>query len=456
MKTTATAVAVLCLALAAGCTSDGDPEPDPSTISSGTSDSPDADDSGSVSPTGSPDGSDDPDDSGSPQPADGPVVAFDPAGQTTFEETDVRDVAVGADHVLTMTGETLRGRSLPGLEETWTQPSGTGSFADLWADPDSEWGYALEVRTVPGTGTRVGYDELTVRRFDVADGTVAGQVSTRVPQDPRGSSGPATGRIVAVQGSRVVVDAAVADPDAVHATAVLDLVAGKTAWKSRGSEPLIATRQLVVVSTGTPSAAGTVDARDLRTGKRRWTALPGTLAASAVGAGPGSVVIARDDNVFAEHSVTPLSLSTGRPGPAQVSTDFDWSCAPASSSVAVCSLPEADQVVGWNLRRNRARWTLPTATRFAPIVTLVQDGLVYGLLDSGAGVVVKAVSGQDVKQSGGAAPKGVNAWGGIVHYGDRAIFVPASTTGAPAATDSPEVPASPTASETGSETSAAE
>lgn len=450
MKTTATAVAALCLALAAGCTSDGDPEPDPSTRSSSdTGDSsPDPEGSGSPSPTG------DPDSAESPEPADGPVVAFDPAGQTTFEETDVRDVAVGADHVLTMTGETLRGRGLPGLEEAWTQPSGTGSFADLWADPHSDWGYVLEVRTVPGTGTRVGYDELTVRRFDVADGTVAGQVTTRVPQDPRGSSGPATGRIVAVQGSRVVVDVAVADPDAVHATAVLELEGGRTAWKSRGAEPLIATRRVVVVSTGTPSLAGTVDARDLRTGKRRWTALPGTLAASAVGAGTGSVVIARDDNVFAEHSVTPLSLRTGRAGPAQVSTDFDWSCDPASASVAVCSLPEADQVVGWNLRRNRARWTLPTATRFAPIVTLVQDGLVYGLLDSGAGVVLKAVSGKDVKQSGGAAPKGVNGWGGVVHYGDRAIFVPASTTGAPAPTDSPEVPASPTASESGSETTA--
>lgn len=455
MKTTATAVAALCLALAAGCTSDGDPDPDPSIISSSEDGSPDPDDSGSSSPTGDPSASST-DDPGSPALADGPVVAFDPAGQTTFEETDVRDVAVGADHVLTMTGETLRGRSLPGLEEAWSQPSGTGSFADLWANPGSEWGYALEVRTVPGTGTRVGYDELTVRRFDVADGTVAGQVTTRVPQDPRGSSGPATGRIVAVQGSRVVVDAAVADPDAVHAVAVLDLEAGKTAWKSRGAEPLIATGKVVVVNTGIPSAAGTVDARDLRTGKRRWTALPGTLAASAVGAGPASVVIARDDNVFAEHTVTPLSLRTGRPGPAQVSTDHDWSCDPAPAGVAVCSLPEADQVVGWNLRRNRARWTLPTATRFAPIVTLVQDGLVYGLLDSGAGVVVKAVSGKDVEQSGGAAPKGVNAWGGIVHYGDRAIFVPASTTGAPAPTDSPEVPASPTASESGSETSAAQ
>ena len=157
------------------------------------------------------------------------------------------------------------------------------------------------------------------------------------------------------------------------------------------------------------------------------------------------MVVARDDNVFAEHSVTSLSLRTGRAGAADLTSDAEWSCDAASSSVAVCSLPEAEQVVGWNLQRNRARWTLPTASRFAPIVTLVQDGLVYGLLDSGAGVVVRAVTGKDVPQSGGAAPKAVNAWGGVVHYGDRAIWVPASTSGAPAATDSPSVPASPTA-----------
>lgn len=446
MKTTAVAAAVLCLGLVAGCTSGEDPEPDPATLPSATGESGPADDdpSGSASPSGTATPTD--------QPADGPVVAFDPAGQTTFDETDVRDVATGTDSVLTLTGSTLRARSLPALGEAWTAVSDTGSFADLWARPGSRWGYTLEVRTVPGTGTRVGYDEVTVRRFEVGTGREDGRASTRVPQDPRGSSGPATGRIVAVQGSRVVVDSAVAGSDSVHATVVLEPGADRTAWKSRGAEALLATRRLVVVSTGTPDAAGSVEARDLATGKRRWSALPGTLAASAVGADSRSVVIARDDNVFAEHSLTALSLRTGRAGDTQVTTDAEWSCDPASRSVAVCSLPDGEQVVGWNLRRNRARWTLPTETRFAPIVTLVQDGLVYGLLDSGAGVVLRAITGADVKDSGGAAPKAVNAWGGVVHYGDRAIFVPASAAGAPAATGSPAVPASPTASETGSPT----
>lgn len=454
MKTTAVAAAVLCLGLVAGCSSSEDPEPDPATLPSATGES-----GPSVSETS---GSGSPSGSATPRasPADGPVVAFDPAGQTTFEETDVRDVATGTDTLLTLTGDTLRARSLPALEEAWTAVSDTGSFADLWARPGSRWGYTLEVRTVAGTGTKVGYDEITVRRFDLASGREDGKASTRVPQDPRGSSGPATGRIVSVQGSRVVVDSAVADSGAVHATAVLDPAAGRTAWKSRGAEALVATRRVVVVNTGTPDAAGSVDARDLATGKRRWTALPGTLAASAVGADARSVVVARDDNVFAEHSLTSLSLRTGRAGATQVTTDAEWSCDPASSSVAVCTLPEADQVVGWNLRRNRARWTLPTASRFAPTVTLVQDKLVYGLLDSGAGVVLRAITGADVKDSGGAAPKAVNAWGGVVHYGDRAIFVPASGAGAPAATESPAVPASPTASETsspsGDPTSAAE
>lgn len=441
MKTTAVSVVALCLALAAGCSGDEDPPADPSRSPAAS--------------TSDPTTSSSPSATASPAPPDGPVVAFDPAQQTTFDETGVRDVAASDDTVLTLTADTLRSRALPALDETWTMTSPAGSFADLWVRSDSDWGFALEVRTVPGTGTQVGYDEIAVRRFDVATGQVDGEATTRVPQDPRGSSGPATGRIVAVQGDRVVVDAAVADPSAIHATAVLDPAAGRALWRSRGSEALIATPDLLVVNTGTPSEAGSVDARDLRTGKRRWTALPGTLAASAVGATGQSVLVARDDNVFAEHSITALSLRTGEAGAADLTSDAEWSCDPASTSVAVCTLPDADQVVGWNLRRNRARWTLPTASRFAPIVTLVQDGLAYGLLDSGAGVVVRAVTGQDVPDSGGAAPKAVNAWGGIVHYGDQAIFVPASTSGAPAATESPAVPASPTASPTDSQTSAA-
>lgn len=444
MKTTVVATAVLCLGLVAGCSSGDDPEKDPTTVPSATGESrpSDSDTSGSTGPSASatPTG----------KAVDGPVVAFDPTRQTTFEESDVIDVATGTDTVLTLTGDTLRGRSLPSLAEAWTVSSETSSFTDLWAQTDRRWGYTLEVRTVPGTGTRVGYDEITVRRFAVASGREDGKASTRVRQDPRGSSGPATGRIVAVQGSRVVVDSGVAETRSVHATAVLDPSSGRTAWRTRGAEALIATRRLVVVNTGTPDAAGTVDALNLRNGKRRWTALPGTLTASAVGADARTVVIARDDNVFAENSVTALALRTGRAGAAQLSSDAEWSCDPASRSVAVCTLPEARQVVGWNLRRNRARWTLPTATRFAPIVTLVQDKLVYGLLDSGAGVVLRAITGTDVPRSGGAAPKALNAWGGVVHYGDRAIFVAASGSGAPVATGSPSVPASPTSSESAS------
>ena len=443
MKTTAVSAAALCLALAAGCSGDTDPPADPSRSPAASTSDP--------TPSASPSAS------ASPTPTTGqPVVAFDPAQQTTFEETDVRDVAAGTDTVLTLTSDTVRSRALPALDETWTMTSPDGSFADLWVRADSPWGFALEVRTVPGTGTQVGYDEIAVRRFDVATGQVDGEVTTRVPQDPRGSSGPAGGRIIGVQGDRVVVDAAVADPAAIHATAVLDPAVGRTLWKSRGSEALIATKNLVVVNTGTPSVAGSVDARDLGTGKRRWRALPGTLAASAVGAGRTSVVIARDDNVFAEHTVTALSLRSGEAGTAELTSDAEWSCDPASASVAVCNLPDADQVVGWNLERNRARWTLPTDSRFAPIVTLVQDGLAYGLLDSGAGVVLRVLSGDDVPDAGGAAPKAVNAWGGVVHYGDRAIFVPASASGAPAGTASPSVPASPTESPTDGGTSAAD
>lgn len=437
MHTRAIAAAAVCLGLAAGCSSNGGAgTDDPSGTTSGS-----ATESGKPSESGSPSATTS---VTATPPADGPVTAFDSLNKVTFPEAGVRAVAVGEDTVLTLTAGTLAARSLPTLDGAYSFTSDTSTYADLWAEPGERFGYLLEVATEPGTGTSVGHDQITVSRFEVATGELHGEVSTRIAQDPLGTSGPATGQIVAVQGSRVVVDSAAGGTAPVHAGAVLDVATERTVWKDRGSEPLAATPKLVLLNTGRTDVPGEVVARTLRSGERRWRSLPGTISASLVGTTASSVVIARDNDLFSENSVSSLALRSGRDLVTTATEDADWACTPGSRRVAVCSLPESHQVLGWDLTRHRPAWTLPSATRFAPIVTLVQDGLVYGILDSGTEVVLDARSGKDVKNAGGAAPAAVNAYGGVVLFGDRAIFVPVSASGVPVSDNTPAATPSPT------------
>ena len=443
MHSRAIATAALCLGLAAGCSSDGEPgKADPSGTGSSTS-----------SASGSPAASDSPT-AVTVEPADGPVTAFDATGHVTFPETGVRDAAAGETTVLTLTSATLTARTLPELAGAYALTSPGGTYTDLWAPTGERFGYLLDVSTELGTGTRAGEDRITVTRFDVATGEVTGEVTTRIPQDPHGSSAPALGKIVAVQGSRVVVDSAAGGTAPIHAAAVLDLADGKTVWRARGAQALGATRRLVLLTTGRPDVPGEVEARSLGSGDLRWRALPGTLSASLVGTTARSVVVARDDNVFTGNSVTTLALRSGRDVTTTATADAEWACAPGARTIAVCSLPGSKQVVGWDLDRHRPAWTLPTAVRFAPLVTLVSDGLVYGILDSGIDVVLDARTGKDVGGAGGAAPVAVNGYGGVVLYGDRALFVPRSESGRPVLGE-PAAPQSPTASASPSEPTSA-
>ncbi|MGZ4486310.1 MAG: hypothetical protein ACXVW1_00160 [Nocardioides sp.] len=378
----------------------------------------------SVSPTGP---------VASESPTSAPL-AFDDKARRTFPEADVRGAAAGDDVVLTMTATTVVGRSLPDLRTAYVLNAADDRFTDLRADADAGVGYTLEVTTRPGDGTAVGQVEYAVQRFDLKTGEVRDTVTATLPQDPHGSANDAVARIAAVEGDRVVLDSFVPGSGA-HAVVVVDLANTARAWQAQPAQVLAATGDLVVASTGSPQRAGRVEALELDSGHRRWTALPGTLGASALGTTDRSVVVARDDSLFPGYTVTSLRLADGHAGTPRPVSSWNWSCepttGPAARAVTVCTVAGADssrsdRVVGWDLARGHAVWRLPDADRFAPIVTAVRGDLVYGLLDSGQGVVLDGVTGRDVSGDTGGAPSAVNDWGGVVVFDGTAYFLPAT------------------------------
>lgn len=364
-----------------------------------------------------------------------------------FPEEDVIDAAVGTDVVLTMTAGRVVARSLPDLDTAYSLTSDDGSFTDLWVDEQARTGYTLEVRTEAGTGTEVGTQRYVVQRFDLETGEISEAAIGDVDQDPRAPAEDATGEIAAVTDDTVVIDSSVPNSSAAHTAVAMDMSAEDVAWTARPAQVLTATTDAVVVDTGTPDEAGRIRALTLTRGLTRWSALPGTLGARAIGTTDDAVLVVRNDEVFTQPTITSLDLATGAAGKPRITDAWDWDCSPASD-IAVCTIGKPDQpggaqVVGWDLARNRQVWELPTDDRFAPIVSTVTRGLVYGLLDSGQGVVLDAADGRDIAADTGAGPIGVNYYGGVIVYSGRALFLYAGE-GDPDASDTPS--ASPSTS----------
>jgi hypothetical protein len=373
-------------------------------------------------------------------PDDALPTGFVQDASITFPEEDVLRAATSDDMVLTETPSRITARTLPELETAYAITSADGDFTDLRVDAVHDLGYSLEVATDGGDGTHVGEDRYTLQRFDLETGEVSDVAIATVPQDSLGSASEATARIKAVEGDLVVLDSWVPDSEGPHTALTLDLDAEELAWRAARATVLTVTPRLVIVNTGGTADVGRVEALAIGTGDRRWSALPGTLGASAIGTNDRYVAIARDDSVFPEPTITRLRLKDGQAGEPRTTDSWDWSCAPTSRPIYVCTLADgqrsaSDRVVAWDVDRNEPAWRLPTPERFAPIVTLVSHDLVYGVLDSGQGVVLDAINGEDVAGETGAGPTAVNRYGGVVLYNGRAVFLPSGER--KAETDSP-------------------
>jgi len=378
--------------------------------------------------------------SAQPLPSERPTAvptAFDVPGSTTFPDEGVRKVAAGDDTIVTMSPGSTVGRVLPGLETSYTLTTTGGQFTDVVVDREAGEGILLEAANEAGSGTFVGEDTFTITRFDLLSGELLDVATAVLPQDPQGEALPATARLAGVAGDVVVIETEVGDSDSRAALAV-DLELDDVLWRARPARVLEVTDDLVVLNTGRAQEPGAVEAVGLASGERAWRALRGTVDASAIGSTDSSVTVVHHLGVGSTPEIVPLDLATGEEGTPTETGRWDWSCGETSGDIAVCTMADDDDVVGWDLVAGAPAWSLPTAERFAPLVTLVQDDLVYGLLDSGVGIVLDARTGEDVADNTGAGPVAVNAWGGVLLYQEAAVFLPAFAAGGTSESAAPE------------------
>jgi hypothetical protein len=355
-------------------------------------------------------------------------TAFDNPGSTTLPEEEVRKVVAGDDSVVSVTPGAAVGRVLPSLDPRYTLTSTGGQFTDAVVDRELDQGILLEASNEAGDGTYIGEDTFTLTRFDLTSGELLDVATAVLPQDPAGEALPATARIAGVAGDVVVIESVVGETGS-RATLAVDLELDDVLWRQRPARVLEVTDDVVVVNTGLSQDPGAVDAVDLQSGDRVWRALRDTVNASAIGSTDTAVTVVRDLGVGSTPQIVPIDLATGDEGAPTQTARWNWACTEGSDQIAVCTMADDDDVVGWDLAAGEPAWSLPTAERFAPLVTLVQDDLVYGLLDSGAGIVLDARTGRDVATDTGAGPVAVNAWGGVLLYQQVAVFLPSFTGG---------------------------
>lgn len=367
-----------------------------------------------------------------PSPASkGTPVTFDTVAQTTFPEVDVREIALSSRLAFTLTPKEIKARRLPDLTTAYEIPA-LGSLVDVWVDSSDRFGIAVDVVHLPGAGTELGADSYTVRRFDLADGSVTDEAAFGVRQAASSQGAPSLARVAGTASDTVVLDtwtssAPASDDFAVavapHQVIAVDLKAGKPAWTARKARPLAIDTDQVVVSTGSSQRAGKIRSLDLRTGRPRWAALPGTRSSALVGTNARLLAVAASRSGD-KSSVSTLSLADGSVQATRSTRSWNWSCQTTSTTVHVCSVLGTGKVEGWDVRRGAPVWSLPTRHRLAPIVSTVSRDAVYGIIGSEHGVVLDALTGKDLGPDAGAAPMAVDQWGGLSILEGQAVFQP--------------------------------
>lgn len=409
----AAAVAVASLAWLAAC--DGAAPTDEPSASAGSP-------SGSAS--GSPSGSESASPSGSPTASgsgsgSGP---FDAEAGIPLEGTGVVRVLAGDERVVTLSGLALTVREVPDLEEAYSLEPEQGSLMDVLVDDEAGVGYLLSAVPSAGSGTGVGRDTFTVQRFDLDSGDVTATGSARIPRDSSASVGPALPRLKGVVRRVAVLDVTTGrGTEARHTAVALALGEDRPLWRHRGERVLAVTPQAVVVFRGDATTPGDVAGLVPGTGRQRWAALPATQTISPVGTTDTRVLLARS-GPFGILAVSAVDLRTGASRPGRDIETAEFACRPASPTIAVCLLP-GREVVGWALQRNRALWSLPTKSRYAPAVTLVGGGRVWGGV-GGSWVALDARTGKDEERGPGAAPIAASDAGAVFVVDGQLTWLP--------------------------------
>lgn len=368
----------------------------------------------------------------------GLASSFDRSREVTFPESGVVDAAMPPGQVLTAIGTTLLARSFPDLAEAWQAEAEGGQYVDLRVDEDAGLVYTLAIESTPGSGTKIGSDTYLVARLDLATGETEATASGTLKQNAKGRSQAAYGQIAGVSGDTVLVNSLLPPQQAGQAldppTAIaLDLDSSKKsslAWRKNDASVLWADDDTILVSTARTGRPGDVYAAKPGSGKRRFRVAAYLTSAAVVGTQGRTLTLATTDGLFNISQLARFSLRTGKPikgsKPRTVTTSAS-TCSPANRWIAACSVGDGT-LVGWHLAKNRQVWKLPTGKRFAPHVTAVKGGLLFGNLDDGTGVVLDARTGADITPSSGAAPSDVNEYGGLTLYLGLAVFSPQGTT----------------------------
>ena len=404
-------VALVCLA-AGGCalvsspsdetSTSASPESTESTASAGAQESPEQDDAESIDPSSYP-------------------TAFDADAMTVLPEKPVYDAVVVGARVVTMTLNRISARTLPDLDTAW-QMTPTGFFVDI--DERDEQLYALDLRVIEGTGTSAGRLAMTLSRVSPSTGTVLGEVTWEKRQDVQTSGDPVV-KIVEIEDDIVLVESSSSEEDSRVTLTAVDMASGDELWTRRPGTFVAAEDGVVVTSTETSSASGSLVALDTESGRRLWTGPRDLAAVSGVGVHDSVLTVVTESTGAASPTLLRVSMDDGTVKARERTRFVDWTCHPAEDSVVVCSLP-GERAVGHDLATGRDLWQLPTSGRYGVWVSSVRGPHVYGFTSGARSVVLDAATGKDVTESAGAAPVSSNGYGGIIFYGGQAIFYPAA------------------------------
>lgn len=401
-------VVLVCLA-AGGCALVSSPSDETSTsaspestASAGAQESPERDDAESIDPASYP-------------------TAFDADALTVLPEKPVYDSVVVGARVVTMTLNRISARTLPDLDTAW-QMTPMGFFVDI--EERDEQLYALDLRVIEGTGTSAGRLAMTLSRVSPSTGAVLGEATWEKRQDVQTSGDPVM-KIVAIEDDVVLVESSSSEEDSRVTLTAVDMASGDELWTRRPGTFVAAEDGVVVTSTETSSASGSLVALDTESGRRLWTGPSDLAAVSGVGVHDGVLSVVTESTGATSPTLLRVSMDDGTVDARERTRFVDWTCHPAEDSVVVCSLP-GERAVGHDLATGRDLWQLPTSGRYGVWISSVRGPHVYGFTSGARSVVLDAATGKDVTESAGAAPVSSNGYGGIVFYGGQAIFYPAA------------------------------